>query len=117
MPDSSPAPKRFLSELKRRRVTRVAGVYVVAALGAIYAADAILPRLLLPEWTVTFVIVLAGLGLPIVLVLTWVFDRTPEGLRRTADLDRIADDPNTAAATVDGDTLAVLPFANLSPIR
>lgn len=52
----------LIGELRRRRVFRVASVYVAAALGVIYAADVILPRLSAPDWTVTAVIVLAGLG-------------------------------------------------------
>lgn len=71
----------FLDELKRRRVFRVAAAYAVVAFGLIQAADLIFPRLGLPDWSVTLVIVLAILGLPAALVLAWAFDATPEGIR------------------------------------
>ena len=48
----------FLAELKRRKVTRVAVVYVLVGLGAIEAVDIIGSRLLFPEWAIQFVIVL-----------------------------------------------------------
>lgn len=73
----------FLAELKRRRVWRVAVVYVVTGLAVIEAADLLLPRLALPDWTVTLVAVLALLGFPIALVLGWAFEVSPAGVRRT----------------------------------
>jgi len=75
----------ILHELNRRKVLRVGGAYVALGLGTIYAADVILPRLELPGWTVTLVIVLVGLGLPLTLGLAWAFDLTEAGIRRTAD--------------------------------
>jgi TolB-like protein/Flp pilus assembly protein TadD len=78
-------PESLHAELKRRKVPRVAGVYVAAGLGTIYAADAILPGLGLPDWTVTLVIVLVGLGFPLAIGLAWAFDITPAGVTRTPD--------------------------------
>lgn len=77
--------QRFFAELKRRRVFRVIAVYGAAAFAIIEAADAILPRLALPDWSVTLVIWVALLGLPVAIVLTWALEVTPEGFRRTAD--------------------------------
>lgn len=74
----------FLAELKRRKVTRVAVVYAVVGAALAGAANDILPRLLLPEWTVTFVVVLALLGFPVALLLAWFFDITSEGIQRAA---------------------------------
>lgn len=69
---------RFLAELKRRKVYRVAVVYAVAGVALIEAADLILPRLLLPDWTVTLVVALVLLGFPVALLLSWAFQVTPE---------------------------------------
>ena len=69
---------RFLAELKRRKVYRVAVVYAVVGVALIEAADLILPRLLLPDWTVTLVVALVLLGFPVALALSWVFQVTPE---------------------------------------
>ncbi|MEX2281671.1 MAG: hypothetical protein WEE89_04185 [Gemmatimonadota bacterium] len=81
----------FLTELKRRRVVRVALVYGAAAFAVIQAADLIFPRISLPDWTVTLIVWLAILGFPIALVVSWVFELTPGGLRRTesAELDAV----------------------------
>ncbi len=73
----------FLAELKRRRVIRAGIVYAAVAWVVIEVADTIFPRLGLPDWTITFVVALAALGMPIVLVLAWAFELSPEGVRRT----------------------------------
>ena len=81
----------FLAELKRRRVVRVALVYGAVAFAVLQAADLIVPRLQLPDWTVTLVLVLALLGFPIALVLAWALEVTPEGIRKTTSApDRTA---------------------------
>lgn len=74
---------RFLGELKRRRVFRVLIVYAVGAWVLIQVVETTFPYLGLPDLAVTLVIVLAAGGLPVVLVLSWVFDITPEGLEIT----------------------------------
>lgn len=48
-----------------------------------------LPRLGLPDWTVTFIILLLIVGLPITLVLSWIFDFTPEGIRKTESAEKL----------------------------
>jgi len=75
----------FFAELKRRHVFKVAGIYGIVSFGVIQAADIMLPRLGLPDWTVTFMVALVVLAFPVALLLAWAFDLTPEGLRRTDD--------------------------------
>jgi TolB-like protein/Tfp pilus assembly protein PilF len=75
----------FLRELRRRRVYHVAAVYGAAAFVAAQGAEIFLPRLGLPDWTVTLVVVLAVAGFPVALILGWTFDLTPEGVRRTGE--------------------------------
>jgi TolB-like protein len=77
------ASNRWVSELKRRRVFRVATVYAAAGFVVWQAADIAFPALRLPEWLVTAVVALTLLGFPIALVLAWAFDITAEGVRRT----------------------------------
>ncbi|HET9982493.1 MAG TPA: hypothetical protein VFQ38_02855 [Longimicrobiales bacterium] len=74
---------RFLAELKRRHVYRVAAVYVVVAWAVIQAATTALPYLNVPTWVIRGIIVLAMAGFPVALVLGWLFDVTPAGIRRT----------------------------------
>ena len=69
----------FLAELKRRHVIRVAGVYSVAAWGVFQVVHTIFETLGLPKWTSTLALALLVLGLPVVLVVSWVFERTPKG--------------------------------------
>ncbi len=85
MTDSSPAYQQFFAELKRRRVFRVMAVYGIIGFGIIEAAEAIFPRVALPDWAVTLVVWLTLLGFPIAVLLAWAFDSTPEGVKRTAD--------------------------------
>jgi hypothetical protein len=76
-------PNDLLSELRRRKVFRVAGVYIVAGWGVVQLATTLFPVFDLPTWTVRLVVVLVALGLPIAVSLAWAFDWTAEGVRRT----------------------------------
>ena len=84
MPDP---PPDFFSELRRRKVFRAALLYLVVALAVIEGADIVFASLLLPEWTVRLVVVLALLGFPITLVAAWWLEVTPDGIRRTPSRD------------------------------
>lgn len=55
----------FFEELKRRKVVRVALVYAATAFAVLEAGELVVPRLGLPDWTITLLLVLALLGLPI----------------------------------------------------
>jgi hypothetical protein len=62
---------QFYQELKRRKVLKTLGVYGASAIVIIQVAASAFPFLYLPPWTVTFVIALAILGLPITFFLSW----------------------------------------------
>jgi TolB-like protein/Tfp pilus assembly protein PilF len=76
----------LFAELKRRNVFRVGAAYLVVGWLLIEVADTVFPRLGLPDWTVTLVIALLLLGLPVALFLAWAFELTPEGVKRTEDV-------------------------------
>jgi hypothetical protein len=76
--------QRFLAELKRRRVFRVAAVYGATAFVVVQAADVLQEALRLPAAFLTAVAALALLGFPIALVLAWAYERTPHGVRKTS---------------------------------
>src|SRR5262245_26216744 len=78
----------FVSELRRRNVVRVAIVYAVASWVILQLADVFGSLLELPQWTGKLVILLLALGLPVALVMSWVYEITPEGLTRTSEVDR-----------------------------
>lgn len=68
----------FWSELKRRRVPQVAGIYLAGGFAVAQAADLFFPRLGLPDWTVTGVVFVVVAGFPIAVLLAWLFDIVPE---------------------------------------
>ncbi|MEJ2678290.1 MAG: hypothetical protein P8174_04335, partial [Gemmatimonadota bacterium] len=76
-------PRSFLGELKRRRVVRVAIAYLAAAWLVIEMSATVLPALHAPDWTVTAVVVAGLLGLPVALVLGWLYDIDEHGIHRT----------------------------------
>lgn len=94
--------RRFLSELRRRRVVRVAVAYAAVGWLLIEVSSTVAPELLLPEWVPRVVIFLVLLGFPLALVLAWAFDLTPEGVRRTQSAEEPvaaeADEPTVAPA-------------------
>ena len=77
---------RFLAELKRRKVYKVAVAYAVVSWLLIQAASIFLPTFDAPPCMMKAVVVLLALGFVLSAVLSWVFDITPQGIRRTADI-------------------------------
>lgn len=77
---------RFLEELKRRHVYRVAGFYLVGAWGLIEAVTGISELFTRSDTPGRVVAVLAIIGFPLALVLAWFYDITRQGIVRTADL-------------------------------
>lgn len=119
--------QHFFSELRRRRVFRVAAVYAVVAWLIVQIATTTFPYLRLPEWMVTAVIVLVILGFPVALVLAYAFDITRGGFLKTPPTGEGATDEIGTAKPVPADarkvslptetsdrSVGVLPFVNLS---
>ena len=77
----------FFAELKRRNVYKIAIAYAVAGWLLVQIATQVFPFLEIPNWVVRLVIVLVAVGFPIALVIAWAFELTPEGLKRTEDVD------------------------------
>src|SRR6266480_7989335 len=73
----------FFDEVKRRKVYRVAAAYIIVAAGIIQLASAAFPARDLPNSALRLVIVLLLIGFPLALILGWVFDVTPQGIRAT----------------------------------
>jgi hypothetical protein len=77
---------RFFTELKRRKVYKVAVAYAVASWLLIQAASIFLTTFDAPLWMMKTVVVLLALGFVLAAILSWVFDITPQGIERTADI-------------------------------
>ncbi len=76
----------FFSELKRRHVDKVAIAYAVVAWLLIQTASILLPTFDAPSWVMTALVAFVVLGFILALIISWSFEMTPEGLKRTADV-------------------------------
>src|SRR5438105_15763860 len=76
--------KNFFAELKRRNVYKVAIAYTVIAWLLIQVA--LIPVLEAPSWAIKTLVVLLLIGFAVVVFISWAFEATPEGMKRTADL-------------------------------
>ena len=82
--------KNFFSELKRRNVYKVAVAYAVVGWVIAQIATQIFPFLEIPNWAIRLVILLIVIGFPIALIIAWAFELTPQGIKRTEDVDLAA---------------------------
>ena len=118
---------RLFSELKRRKVLRTAVIYAASAWLLLQVAQLLLQMLEVPAWGLKLVFVLLVIGFPLALILSWMHQITPQGLQRELDSPagepaaRAADVPRPgfsapapAAAAVADNSIAVLPFENMS---
>ncbi len=80
-------PKTFFGELKRRNVYKVAAAYVVAGWALSQGIAQVFPVFDVPNWAIRLIVMLIISGLPIALVLAWIFELTPHGIKRTEDVD------------------------------
>ena len=73
----------FIEELKRRKVFRVAASYAVVAFIIMQLVEILFPMFNFPQWTQQFTVIIVLLGFPIAVILSWVFDKTPQGYIKT----------------------------------
>ena len=76
----------FFGELKRRNVIRMAGLYLVGAWLLVQVAGTVLPMFGAPEWLPRSIVILLAIGLLPALIFSWVFEMTPQGLKRDEDV-------------------------------
>jgi TolB-like protein len=79
-------PGGLFADLKRRRVFRTAAIYAAAAWGVTEASTTVFEKLHFPEWASMLVVIVFLVGFPVAMYLSWVFDITAEGIRRTQPL-------------------------------
>src|SRR5438552_1333959 len=84
--------RNFFSELKRRNVYKVAVAYAIVGWLLAQVATQVFPFFEIPNWAVRLVVLAIVIGFPIALVIAWAFELTPQGIKRTEDVD-----PATAA--------------------
>ncbi len=78
----------FFADLKRRNVFRVAAGYLVAGWLVVQVVETIFPAFGFGDAAVRIVVIVLGIGFVPVLILAWVFELTPEGLKKETDIDR-----------------------------
>jgi TolB-like protein len=79
--------RNFFGELKRRNIYKVAVAYAVVTWLVIQAASIVLPTFEAPPWILKVIIFVLMIGFPLALIFAWAFELTPEGLKRTEDVD------------------------------
>jgi TolB-like protein/Flp pilus assembly protein TadD len=80
----------FYKELKRRNVFRASAAYLVLSWAITQVTGAVVPALHLPDSIPSIVVWLAFIGFPFVILFSWVYELTPEGLKRESEVDRAA---------------------------
>ena len=76
----------LVEELKRRNVIRVGIAYLVAAWVVLQIADLVLENIGAPDWVMQTLMLVLALGFPVVLLFSWAFELTPEGIKREKDI-------------------------------
>jgi tetratricopeptide (TPR) repeat protein len=117
--DVRPTRSAFWSELKRRRVYKVAVVYAAVAVAVWQVADILVPVLGLPDWVMLLVVVGPIVTFPFALVLAWAYDITPAGIRATGHAGAAAEHsaadgelPAGDEAATSSDDRIVVPFSS-----
>ena len=78
----------LFSELRRRNVLKVALLYAVGSLLIVWVVDHGVSGQILPVWTSEFVLLLLAVGFPVALIFAWVYEITPQGLKKGVDVDQ-----------------------------
>jgi len=76
----------FIAELKRRNVIRMAGLYLVGAWLITQVSSTVLPTFDVPSWVLRALIIVLAVGFVPTLIFAWVFELTPQGLKRDAEV-------------------------------
>jgi TolB-like protein/Flp pilus assembly protein TadD len=96
-------PHNFFAELKRRNVYKVAVAYAVVSWLLIQAASILFPTFEAPAWVMKVFVAVLVLGFPIVLIFSWAFEITPEGIKRESEVE-----PNKSSSAHTGRKIVAL---------
>ena len=79
--------KNLIEKLKTRKVLKSLAIYAAFTFVLIQVCSIVFPSLLLPDWTMTFLIVLVIIGFPTTFILSWIYDITPSESEETASIN------------------------------
>jgi TolB-like protein/Tfp pilus assembly protein PilF len=102
---------QFFEELKRRNVFRVGIAYVVAAWLVVQVVETIFPAFGFGDAAVRTAVIVLAIGFPLVLIFSWIFQLTPEGLKLDRDVDRSGPVLPHAGKKLDRAIIVVLAIA------
>ncbi|MEO7148345.1 MAG: tetratricopeptide repeat protein [Rhodanobacteraceae bacterium] len=117
MRDWAVSVKQGFAEFRRRRVFRVAAVYLVTSWILIQLGSATFEPIGLPPWSMRLLLVLLALGFVLACVLSWAYDISPRGVERTASLLKSEAPPAKQPVPAPEASVAILPFADLSEAK
>ena len=80
-------PRNVFAELKRRNVYKIAVAYAVVGWLLVQITTQVFPIFEIPNWALRLIVLVIVIGFPIALVMAWAFELTPEGLKRTEDVE------------------------------
>ncbi|MDQ3159724.1 MAG: adenylyl cyclase, partial [Pseudomonadota bacterium] len=103
----------FIRELRRRNVIRMAGLYLVGAWLMTQVAGTLLPIFKTPEWVLQALVTLLAIGFIPMLAFAWVFELTPDGLKRDAEVPVAQSIAPQTARRMDRMIIAVLMLATV----
>jgi TolB-like protein len=101
----------FFHELRRRNVFRVGVAYALGAWVLLQIVDFVLEVIAAPDWILQVFFLAAAVGLPVVLIFSWVFEMTPQGIRRESEIDRSQSITHTTGRKLDRVIIATLVIA------
>jgi len=102
---------RFVAELKRRNVPRIAAFYAAAGWLVVQIATQVLPVFEMPTWMMRVVVVAVVLGFPCALLFAWFYELTPEGLKRESEVDRSESTARSSGRKLDRWIIGILAAA------
>jgi TolB-like protein/Flp pilus assembly protein TadD len=103
--------RQVFAELKRRNVVRVGIAYLVVGWLALQVAETIFPTFGAPVWVLKVFIALLALGFPFALLFAWAFELTPEGVKKTRDVDQSVSVTQSTGRKLDFVIIAALVVA------
>ena len=103
----------FIAELKRRNVIRAAGLYAVGAWLVVQVSSTVLPMFDAPAWLPRSIVVILAVGFLPAIIFSWVFELTPEGLKRDDEVPREESIAPQTARKMDRAIIAILALALL----
>ena len=104
-------PMSLFEELKRRNVIRMAGLYVVGAWLITQVAGTVLPMFGAPDWIGRSIVALLAIGFVPTMLVSWIYELTPEGLKRESEVDRSASITSLTGRRIDRSITVLLVLA------